>query len=141
MRPARKTHRLRPAGAVLIATLVCLAVVMTLLGSMLLALLRTGRQLHVERDLRQCELLLQAGLERAAYRLATQPDYRGETWTLGENEISSAGKGQVTISLETGERGEPRQLYIAAEYPFGTESSIRRTRTVSNPLKQSTTEE
>ena len=49
MRPARKSHRLRPAGAVLIVTLVCLAVVMALLGSMLLALMRTGRQLHVER--------------------------------------------------------------------------------------------
>ena len=141
MRPARKSHRLRPAGAVLIVTLVCLAVVMALLGSMLLALLRTGRQLHVERDLRQCELLLQAGLERAAYRLATRPDYRGETWTLGEDEIISAGKGQVTITREAGELGESRQLSVVAEYPLGTDSSIRRSRTISNPLKRSTTEE
>jgi hypothetical protein len=120
-------------GAVLVAALVCLTVVMALLGCMLLAALRAGKQLHTERDLRQCELLLQAGLDRAAYRLAQETAYRGETWSLPADAIIGNGEGLVTIEVSEAKPQQPRQLSVNAEYPLGSESSIRRSRSISLP--------
>src|SRR5881227_3826668 len=104
-------YRQRNRGAVLIAALVCLAIIVAMVGSMLVAALAAGRQLHAERDLRQCDLLLQAGADRAAYRLATDRDYRGETWTLDTNKIVGNGNGKVTIEVPV--NAEPRQFRIA----------------------------
>src|SRR6476660_7947859 len=85
--PAGPLSHTRRHGAVLVAALVCLAIIVAMIGSMLVTALAASRQLHAERDLRQCELLLQAGVDRAAYRLATERTYRGETWTLSNDNI------------------------------------------------------
>jgi hypothetical protein len=120
----------RTQGAILIAALVCLAIVMGLLGSMLASAIRAGRQLHAERDLRQCELLLAAGVTRAELRVAKEPGYRGETWRLPAAEIVARGDGEVTIEVALDAEQKPRQLSVIAEYPIGGERSIRRSRTV-----------
>jgi hypothetical protein len=117
-------------GVVLVAALVCLLVVMALLGSLLLGTLRTSRQFHVERDLRQCELLLQAGVDRAAFRLAKEAGYRGETWTLSAASVAGTGDGQVTVEVIRTADAAQRQLGVVAEYPVGGERSIRRSRTI-----------
>lgn len=122
----------RRRGAVIIAALVCLLIVMALLGAMLQGTLRARRQMHVERDLRQCELLLQAGAERAVHRLAQESDYRGETWTVSANANLGLADGQVTIAASRA-ADQPWQLNVNAEYPTGTEHSIRRSRTISVP--------
>jgi hypothetical protein len=113
---------------VLVVALVCLLVVMTILGAALQGTLLLRRQWHVERDLRQTELLMQAGLDRAAWRLAGEPDYRGETWTLPAEAIVGTGGGQVVIQLERESPEEPWQVHVTAEYPVGSERSIRRSR-------------
>ena len=120
----------RRRGVVLVAALVCLLVVTALLGNLLLGTLRTGRQLHAERDLRQCELLLQAGVDRAALRLAREADYRGETWTLPAAAIAGTGDGLVTVEVNRAADNQLPQLSIVAEYPVGGERSIRRSRTI-----------
>lgn len=120
-------------GAVLIAALVCLLVVMSLLGSMLLGTLRRTRQLHAERDLRQCELLLQAGVDQAWLQSAAQPDYAGETREFLPTEIIHQGAGRLTIVVQPATTELPRQLKITAEYPAGDEFSIRRSRIVPWP--------
>src|SRR5215212_2333351 len=79
-------------GAVLVAALVCLLIVMAMLGAMLKGTLIAQRQLHRERDLRQTELLLQAGSDRAAYRLGTDAQYHGETWKLPAKAIANTGE-------------------------------------------------
>jgi hypothetical protein len=101
---------------------------MTILGSMLLATLRSARQLHAERDLRQCELLLQAGLDRAVFRLAEEMDYRGENWTLPAAAIALRGDGLVTIEVSRPAATDSPQVTVVAEYPTGSENSIRRSR-------------
>jgi len=116
-------------GVVLVAALVCLLIVMTILGSMLLATLRSARQLHAERDLRQCELLLLAGMDRAVFRLGKEMDYRGETWTLPAAAIALRGDGLVTIEVSRPAANESPQVTVVAEYPTGSEYSIRRSRT------------
>jgi hypothetical protein len=128
-------------AAVLVAALVCMAIVMALLGSMLLAALRSSRQLHAERDLRQCELLLAAGLDRVAYRLAKDTDYRGETWTLPAGAIVAVGDGQVTIEVAEATQQQAPQLRVVAEYPTGSETSVRRSRTILLPFKTPSVEE
>lgn len=125
-------HRNR-RGAILIVALLCLLVVMSLLGTMLLAALQSTRQLHAERDLRQCELLLQAGIERALTQVAKQPDYSGETQELATDEIIHQGTGRVTIEVTPATADAPAQLQVAAEYPADSEFSVRRSRTLSLP--------
>jgi hypothetical protein len=122
-------------GAVLVAALVCLLIVMAMLGAMLRGTLRARMQMHVQRDLRQCELLLEAGVERAAFRLASEADYRGETWAVPADSVVGSGEGQVTIAATRAADDQPWQLSVAAEYPLGSDSSIRRSRTVFVPSK------
>jgi hypothetical protein len=125
-------HR-RRRGAVIVATLVCLLVVMALLTAMLQGALRARRQLPVQRDLRQCELLLTAGLDRAAHRLASEADYRGETWSLPADSTARLADGQVTITASRPTPDQPCQISATAEYPLGTPLSIRRTHTITLP--------
>jgi hypothetical protein len=101
---------------------------MALLAVTLSGTLRAGRQLRLERDRRQCELLLQAGLDRVAAR-APDESYQGETWDLPAAEITGVGSGRVTIEVAR-QDGQPPQIKVVAEYPLGGEFSIRRSRTV-----------
>jgi hypothetical protein len=124
-----------------VAALVCLAIIVAMLGSMLVAALAASRQLRAERDLRQCELLVQAGADRAAYRLAAERSYRGETWTVSADKLAGVGDGKVTIELDSRPEQNAQQLHILAEYPAGGETSIRRSRTLTIPSKQSSGQE
>lgn len=116
-------------GVVLVAALVCLLVVTGIVGGMLQSAVRARRQLHAERDLRQTELLLDAGAARAASRLANEPEYDGETWRLAAAEIIGRDAGVVTIRTAPADDENSWQAEVLAEYPAGGESSIRRTRT------------
>jgi hypothetical protein len=124
-----------------VAALVCLVVVMGILGSMLKGTLLAHRQLHSERDLRQTELLLQAGSERARFRLANETNYRGETWNLPSDAIANNAQGRVTIEVSPGNGQATRKVQIAAEYPLGAETSIRRSRTFQILIQKSQEQE
>jgi hypothetical protein len=119
---------------VLIAALVCLLILTSIIGTMLQTSLRSRRQLRSQRDLIQCELLLQAGVDRAAYRLSGASDYEGETWNVPAEALLGGGGGQVTIEASRESDDEPWNLRVAAEYPVGSEHSIRRSRTTTIPL-------
>ena len=116
-------------GAVLVAALVCLLVVMALLGAMLQGGLRAHRKLHLERDVRQTEFLLQAGCDRAAYRLAGESGFQGETWNLPAAAIAGRNDGRVTIEIAPAKADGTQMAKVVAEYPVGGETSVRRTRT------------
>jgi hypothetical protein len=104
-------------------------ILMSILGGMLQAALRARRQLHVERNSRQAVCLVQAGLDRAAYRLAQEADYRGETWTLKIAPDADRDDAQVTIEASHAEADDPWQVRVVAEYPYGDQRSVRRSRT------------
>ncbi|HEY2415535.1 MAG TPA: hypothetical protein VGI40_25055 [Pirellulaceae bacterium] len=127
----RQRHR---QGAILIVALVCLAIVMALIGGMLLCALRSTRQLRSERDLRQCELLLAAGIARATHQFATASDYRGETWQLPAEQVSNNAAGEVTIRLNPDAASNQPQIEVIAEYPAGSETSVRRSQTIPVPI-------
>lgn len=123
-------HAKSRRGAILVAALVALVIVMALIGALVQGTLRARRQLHVERDRRQAELLLQAGLDRASLRLASETDYRGESWELPAESITGGGSGLVTIETSREAEDQPWQIHVVAEYPTGSERSIRRSRTI-----------
>lgn len=123
-------------GAVLIVALVLMAVVMALLGVLLQGTMRARRQLHVERDRRQTELLLDAGMARATLRLSGEPEYRGETWRLEPQTIVGGGAGEVTIVAALDEARPQWKVHVVAEYPLGDDRSVRRSRTVLIPISQ-----
>ena len=81
----------------LVAALVCLLVVMSILVGMLQGSLKARRQLLTERDARQADLLLQAGVNRAQWQLARSAQYRGEVWTLSADQVVDRGEATVTI--------------------------------------------
>jgi hypothetical protein len=102
---------------------------------------RARRQLHAERDLRQTELLLEAGLDRAAGALRRSANYRGETWDIPAKEILGHGDGQVVIEMVAGDTAAGQQVRVTAEYPAGSEVSVRRSRTFTVQLERTQNEE
>jgi hypothetical protein len=126
---ANRRQAPRRRGAMLVVALACLAIVMAIVGVMLQGALRARRQLHVERDLRQVELLLEAGLDRAAFQLASDDAYAGETWRIPASHLLGRGDGEVVIVAARSGDVEPWRVRVAAEYPVGTPASVRRTRT------------
>ena len=127
-------RRHRRSGAVLVAALVSMLLVMAMLASMLQGTLRARRQLHVERDLRQTELLLRAGADRAALRLARDGAYRGDTWTVPATAFAGRGEAQVTTKVSRESDQAPWQVRVVAEFPLGSDASIRRSRAFLIPL-------
>ncbi|WP_425614075.1 hypothetical protein NA78x_003929 [Anatilimnocola sp. NA78] len=128
-RKRSKSSRSQPRrGSILIVSLVCLLVVMSLLGHMLLAAVRNGRQLHTERDHRQCELLLQAGVDRGLRQLAADAAYKGDVHEVAPEEIIGQASGRITIEVSRPSGSQISHLNITAEYPLGTVPSIRRSR-------------
>ena len=123
----RTKDQSRRRGAALICVVACLAVATLLLGGMLKATLLTMRQIRTEGRLRQCEWLVQAGAERAAFRLATDVEYSGEVWSLAADEIVGTDPGVVNISVTRDSTGRA-SVRVVAEFPADSIESIRRTR-------------
>ena len=117
-------------GTVIVAALVAVVVALALIGAMLQATLRVQRQLHAERNLRQCELLLQAGVERAAFGLHHEADFRQETWKLEPDSVVGLGAASVTIEASSIADQSAWQVEVVAEYPLGDVRSVRRSCTV-----------
>jgi type II secretory pathway component PulK len=111
----------------IVVALACLLVVTSIVVSMLQGTMRTRRQLHSERDRRQNKFLLQAGADRAAGRLAAEPDFRGDTWNLSANAITGQSDGRVTTEISPNAGNQGWLVHVLAEYPVGREFTIRRT--------------
>jgi hypothetical protein len=124
-----------------VAALVSLLIAMALLGTMLQAAVQSRRQLRIERDLRQCELLQRAGIDRAAAQIARQPDYAGETWVVPAGALGREHQAHVTVRIPTDSTTPTRRIEILAEYPYGDETSIRRSFTATFTPRTSPTQE
>jgi hypothetical protein len=81
----------------------------------------------LEKHLRQTEWLVEAGVERAAFRLMNDEEYNGEQWPLPADEIVGTHPGLVSITVRRESMG-PATVRVVAEYPAGEATSIRRTR-------------
>jgi type II secretory pathway component PulK len=122
----------RRRGLVVVAALVCLLIVTSIVTSMLRHTLDVRRHLRAERDRRQVELLVAAGVSRAVQRIAADARFRGDTWNLRADEIVGRGDARVTSNIAAAEN-DGWQVHVVAEYPLGRDFPIRRSRTFSIP--------
>ena len=75
-------HKTNPRGVALLTAIVCLAVVALICGSLVRVAHTQRQQTRTEERRLQAEWLAEAGLERAAAKLADSQEYAGETWQI-----------------------------------------------------------
>lgn len=121
MSTSRRTNR---AGVALIAALVTLTIVSTLLVAIALQSTNARRQLDRRHDQLQAAWLAQSGIELAIARLASDPNYKGETLELVPH-------SQVRITVTTEDNKKPRVRIVSeARYPTNDRKPVQLTATV-----------
>jgi hypothetical protein len=122
----------RSCGAVLLVVLVCLALAT---GMFVLVVKQVGaerKELELNQWSLQAAWLAEAGVERAAAKLAADPKYLGETWTISAAELAGDEGGVVRIRVETVVgKPERRTVHIEADYPDAPERRCRQVKQVT----------
>lgn len=122
--PTVETNR----GIALLAVLVCISVVAGLAVGMIKGAVRARTNVNLEHQARQASLLAEAGLLHAARQLASDPDYRGETWRLSDGELGCGGAAEIVLVVTTtSNEDDPRRMVATAFYPAGDPLAARRT--------------
>ena len=118
-------------GFLMFAALVCIALTVALVG--LIARMMVVDMQYDRARLRnmQCQWLVEAGVQRAAARLAADPGFAGETWHVGPEHLDGRHAGVVRIAVvaPTEEPAE-RTIHIQADYPDDPHLRVRHTRIV-----------
>ena len=117
-------------GAVLVMALIALTL-LTIIGAALvrLAVMETKA---IDLRLRGCQArrLAEAGVARGAARLANDPGYRGETWSLAGADWPSGVAAQVTIEIgELSDKPGWRHITATADFPSDSASRARERQT------------
>jgi hypothetical protein len=114
-----RRERGRRRGAVLIVILVCLT-----LATMLLLLLAQAAATEHRASQRhlwtaQAQWIVEAAVERAAARLAADPKYTGETWTITSDELAGdcGGRAKITVEPQGGSATDAFTVRVAVDYP------------------------
>ncbi|HEV3136753.1 MAG TPA: hypothetical protein VGZ26_02595 [Pirellulales bacterium] len=128
-----ESHRsIERRAVVLMSVLVCLAVAMSLFLAWLKTAALERKQLQVQHDRVQAEILADAGLDRAAAQLLSARDYSAETWQIGPESLAGRGTATVTIHVEAvPENTEARTVHAVAEYPAGSVQCVRRSKQIT----------
>jgi hypothetical protein len=105
-------------GAILLIILVCF----TLAAAMFVVLARLAMTARNAAETQhwgvQAQWLAEAGLERAAARLAGQPGYSGETWTIPAGQLAGKVGAVVRIRVESvAGQSARRRVAVEADYP------------------------
>lgn len=122
----RRTRR----GSVLICVLVCLSVATALVTASVHTALQARRQMRAYRQLRQTELLLEAGAQRAVGQLRASADYTGEMWNLAVTTIPGFESARVEIEVEGATGDTLRRIHVVARLPAGEAPGVQRSTTL-----------
>ena len=90
----------RSKGFGLALGLIALVIFLAVFGALLGRVSASRRVVRLEEGRRQSAWLARSGLELASDRLASDPDYRGETWMPGDGEAGLLGPASVAIRVE-----------------------------------------
>ncbi|QDU94708.1 PilX N-terminal domain-containing pilus assembly protein [Lignipirellula cremea] len=112
-------------GAILALALAALLVVMLVGGAMLQSLVMDLRSVRQTQDQSQAYWLAQSGLERARARLAQEPDFREETWSIPSDVFGEPRQGQVEIRVEQDQGGGPQRILVTARYGGRLDTAAR----------------
>ena len=118
-------------GAVLVVVLIGLAVTTTIFLSVL-KLIAVERQ-AVELQTRQIQAgwLAESAVQRAAARLATAANYRGETWHISARELGGRDAATITIRVDdVPGKTDRRTVHVEADYPDDPSQRAREGRNV-----------
>lgn len=119
----------RRRGAVLLVAVVCIAVASVIFLSLLRLSVAERTRVETEAWQVQAAWLAESALERAAARLADDPDYQGETWNLSADDLGTRYGAAVTIQAETiPERKQRRLIRVEADYPDRSQRRARRSK-------------
>jgi len=121
-------HTSRQAS-ILICVLVCLAVATAMVTSTVRTALGARRAMRTQHQLRQTELLLAAGVQRAAGKLHTTDDYTGETWNLPPQTIPGWDAAHVEITVVPSEDDTPPEVRVTARLSVSKFVDIQRSHT------------
>jgi Tfp pilus assembly protein PilX len=115
------TANRRRRGASLVVALVTLMVVMLIAAALARSMLLAHRQQQLEHNELQAEWLAESATTRATARLASQSDYRGETWIAEVEPASSPDApplaGVAEIRVEKIESRPQVRVIAVARYP------------------------
>ena len=113
----RSGNRSRRSGAVLMAALFCLAVVIVIAMSLARSALVEHRQALRREQQLQSFWLAESAAERAVLRASNEPDYSGETWRPQFDAADSgANSGAAIIRVEKRPEGG-QKIVVEASYP------------------------
>jgi len=127
VRPMRSIQsRTSRQASVLVCVLVCMAIATSLVTSSVRTALDARRAMRTQQQLRQTELLLAAGIQRARLRMQADVDYAGETWDLPEQVISHIESSQVTIAIMPAVEETPRTVRVTARLSIAANMAIQR---------------
>ena len=136
----KKPHRNPRGGALLICVLVCLLVASAMVTATTRSALQSRRNVRLQHQMRQTELLLDAGVLRAASQLQLSDDYEGETWRP-KGALDRFDNPLVEIRISSGEQqDDSRRVEVIASLgvsddPKRTNATLtRRTHTFSPEL-------
>ncbi len=107
----RAFHSGRP-GAILICVLACLAIVTAMVTTTIRSALRSHLEVRRQRELRQTELVLEAGIMRAYQQVVANPNYEGEIWQLAAGTIPGGQLATIEIVVQPAE--ESRIIGVTA---------------------------
>lgn len=117
-------------GAALVVALIALMIASMLGGVLVRRALDTNRRAALLAREAQVEALWQSGLDRTRARLAADPSYKGETWTIPATSLGGRSSGRVTIRVEPAASG-PFHATIQAEFPMESDAPSRTRREVT----------
>ena len=120
----RCNHR---RGVIVIVVIVCLMVAAAII---VLVARQAGMQRRTQRTSHwgvQAEWLAEAGIERAAARLAANAAYVGETWHIAAADLGGDDAAEVRIKTEAiANHPGQRMIRVEADYPIAPELRCRR---------------
>ena len=106
------------SGSILICVLACLVIVTGLIMAISRQALEARRETKFRLQVRQTELLLDAGVVRAAKRSQQSPEYKGETWQPTDHRPSDAAdrieNAVVTIQVNPSDSPDQRNIRVIA---------------------------
>ena len=101
-------------GTLVVCVLACLLVAASLAGATTHAALQWRRSIRLDHQMRQTELLLDAGILRAAKRIRESDDYRGETWRPSRQSVGFDSP-VVEIRVEDDDNQATRRIEVIAQ--------------------------
>ncbi len=125
----RKQRGPRRRGAFVIAALGCLAVAVVLFVLLAKQAVLEHQATQANQRNMQAAWLAEAGIERAVYRLAADPKYTGETWTVTAQQLAADDGGVVRITVHPSKyQPKPNSRYtisVVADFPDASQFRCR----------------